>query len=88
MLINATEKYKSIDYIQKRNARVWMARLGCGGGGDGAHRSTRSCIKFHGADGVRRRRRRRRRASFHEVLIQSSTGRMSRKGGWEDDAGR
>ena len=34
----------------ERNARVWMARLGCGGGGDGAHRSTRSCIKFHGAE--------------------------------------
>ena len=30
-----------------------MARLGCGGGGDGAHRSTRSCVKFHGADGAR-----------------------------------
>ena len=54
MLMNATEEYKSIDYIQKRNARVWMARLGCGGGGDGAHRSTRSCIKFHGEDGARK----------------------------------
>ena len=31
-----------------------MARLGCGGGGDGAHRSTRSCIKFHGEDGARK----------------------------------
>ena len=52
--MNTTKEYKSIDYIQKRNARVWMARLGCGGGGDGAHRSTRSCIKFHGEDGARK----------------------------------
>ena len=30
-----------------------MARLGCGGGGDGAHRFPRSCVKFHGMDGAR-----------------------------------
>ena len=48
-------EYKSIDYIQKKNARVWMVRLGCGGGGGGVHRSTRSFIKFHGADDARMR---------------------------------
>ena len=69
MLMKATEEYKSIDYIQKRNARVWMARLGCGGGGDGAHRSTRSCVKFHGSDGAGWLRRKGRWALFHEVLI-------------------
>ena len=46
-------EYKSIDYIQKKNARVWMVRLGCEGGGDGDHRSTRSFIRFHGVDGAR-----------------------------------
>ena len=34
-----------------------MMRLGCKGGGGGEHRSTRSFIEFHGADGAGMRRR-------------------------------
>ena len=88
-------EYKSIDYIQKKkNARVWMVRLGCGGGGDGDHRSTRSFIKFHGADGARMREKeeevnivpRGLDIKFHGA--DGADARMEEDGRWRRGAGR
>ena len=62
-----------------------MARLGCGGGRDGAHRSTRSCVKFHGADGARVVEKEEEAGIVPRGLDIKFHGRMARAGGWEDD---
>ena len=78
-------RHKSIEYIQKVNARVWMVRLVCGGRGDGEYRSTRSFIKFHGADGVRMREREEEVNIVPrglDIKFHGADGTGRRMGGW------
>ena len=62
-----------------------MVKLGRRGRGDGEHRSTRSFIQFHGADGVRMREREEEVNIVPrglDIKFHGADGTSGRTGGW------